>query len=199
MTHPSLSIATLVGSRICHDLISPVGAISNGIELISMGGPLDTPELSLISESVTNASSRIKFFRIAFGAAKGEQMMGTPEVAKIALDAFSSGRYRVEWQAAGDIPRPEVQAIYLAILCAESALPRGGRITITRDGGANRVVGQGDRVSCDPALWQPLSKAQVPQDLRPAHVQFALLPLALAGLGRPLTLKQSADAVELTF
>lgn len=199
MTHPNLSIATLVGSRICHDLISPVGAISNGVELIGMGGPLDTPELALISESVANAASRIKFFRIAFGAARGEQMMGAPEVAKIAADAFSSGRTKVDWQARGDIARPVVQAIFLAILCAETALPRGGTITVSRDGGGNRIVAQGERIARDPALWDPLAAGKSPEDLRPADVQFALLPLVLAGFERTLSLSETKAGLEIAF
>ena len=63
------TFATLIGSRICHDLISPIGAINNGIELIEMGSTASTPEMTLISESVVNASARIRYFRIAFGAA----------------------------------------------------------------------------------------------------------------------------------
>ena len=60
-------LAALIASRICHDLISPIGAIGNGVELLAMepGGTL--PEMALISESVANANDRIRFFRICFG------------------------------------------------------------------------------------------------------------------------------------
>ena len=71
--------AALIGSRICHALISPVGAINNGIELIQMTTPSLGPEMAMISERLTNASARIRFFRIAFGAA-GEQLVGRQEV-----------------------------------------------------------------------------------------------------------------------
>ena len=91
MTHTPLSLATLVGSRICHDLISPVGAIGNGVELIAMGGPINTPELTLISDSVANASARIKFFRIAFGVASPEQTLGAPSVKAIVEDTYAEG------------------------------------------------------------------------------------------------------------
>lgn len=199
MAHSTLSIASLVGSRICHDLISPVGAINNGIELISMGGPIDTPELSLINESVNNASSRIKFFRIAFGAAAGEQMMGAAEVARIAREAFDSGRHSVDWQAAGDLPRPDVQAIFLAILCAESALPRGGEITVMRAGQGMKISATGPRLAFDTALWGPLAKGAAPEELRPAHVQFALLPLALEAIGRKIAITERPEQIEIAF
>ena len=57
-------IAALVGSRICHDLISPIGAIGNGVELIGLTENTSSPELALISESVDNANARIRFFRV---------------------------------------------------------------------------------------------------------------------------------------
>ena len=65
----------LLGSRICHDLISPLSAIGNGIELLTLSG-VDAPsEIALISESVDNANTRIRFFRVAFGAAREDQQI----------------------------------------------------------------------------------------------------------------------------
>jgi len=69
----------LIGSRICHDLISPLGAIGNGVELLTMSGTSTAPEISLIAESVENANARIRFFRIAFGAASGLSQIGNAE------------------------------------------------------------------------------------------------------------------------
>ncbi|MDQ2088680.1 histidine phosphotransferase family protein [Marimonas arenosa] len=200
MIQYTLNVASLVGSRICHDLISPVGAINNGLELISMGGPLETPELQLISDSVMNAMARIKFFRIAFGSSAGEQLLGAPEIAKIAHDAFASGRHQADWHAHGDISRAELQAVFLAMLCIEIALPRGGTIAVTRQAGMVRITGSGPRVACDPALWVPLAGAATPAaDIRPAHVQFALLPLALASLGRTLTVSETPEQIDIAF
>ncbi|MEO0403208.1 MAG: histidine phosphotransferase, partial [Pseudomonadota bacterium] len=69
MGQTNVNLAALIGSRICHDLISPIGAINNGLELLGMSDQRDGPEIDLISESVENASARIRFFRIAYGAA----------------------------------------------------------------------------------------------------------------------------------
>ncbi|UYV39127.1 histidine phosphotransferase family protein [Rhodobacteraceae bacterium D3-12] len=199
MTNSTLSLATLVGSRICHDLISPVGAIGNGVELIAMGGPIETPELNLISESVNNASSRIKFFRIAFGVASPEQTLGAPTVAAIVADAYSEGRHKAEWQAEGDIIRAEVQAAFLTLLCIETALPRGGMMTVQREGNSFSFQGTGDRVNCDPDLWGALTGAATPADLKPAHVQYALLPEVISGLGRALAFDSSDTTINVTF
>jgi histidine phosphotransferase ChpT len=65
----NIELTSLIGSRICHDLISPLGAIGNGVELLAMSEVAKGPEMSLIAESVENANARIRFFRVAFGAA----------------------------------------------------------------------------------------------------------------------------------
>ena len=78
----------LIGSRICHDLISPLGAIGNGIELLTMSGMSAAPEITLISESVDNANARIRFFRIAFGAASADAVTSHSEVTGILADVY---------------------------------------------------------------------------------------------------------------
>ena len=59
-------LATLVASRLCHDLVSPVGAISNGLELIALAGTPGPEEMELIEQSCTSATARLNFFRVAF-------------------------------------------------------------------------------------------------------------------------------------
>ena len=76
-------LAALIGSRICHDLISPIGAIGNGVELLMMDGAAQTPELALIAESVANANARIRFFRLAFGANAAHQKIARSEILSI--------------------------------------------------------------------------------------------------------------------
>ena len=68
MKHDPLHLATLIGSRICHDLASPIGAVKNGLELLHLSSENSTgPEICLIEESSDNAIGRVNFFRIAFG------------------------------------------------------------------------------------------------------------------------------------
>ena len=66
-------LSQLLGSRLCHDLVSPLGAIGNGVELLEMSpdfpGIAACPELQLIAESVSSARARIQIFRVAFGQA----------------------------------------------------------------------------------------------------------------------------------
>ena len=92
MTNSPSDLNDLIGSRICHDLISPLGAISNGLELLAMSQDMSGPEVSLISESVDNANARIRFFRIAFGSSSPGQMTGANEIASILRDMSSGCR-----------------------------------------------------------------------------------------------------------
>ena len=78
MIQSASHLASLIGSRICHDLISPIGAIHNGLELISLSGAVQhEAEISLITQSCQNAASRIKFFRVAFGVSGSDRQLST--------------------------------------------------------------------------------------------------------------------------
>ena len=130
-------ISALIGSRICHDLISPIGAIGNGVELLSLGeGPANgSPELELISESVENASARIKSFRFAYGSNASHQIIGRQEVLSTLAATARGGRLTYFWNISDDQPRDEVRAVFLGLQCFETALPLGGTIDINRSEG----------------------------------------------------------------
>ena len=127
MAVDSAKLAALVGSRICHDLISPVGAINNGLELLGMSGAVEGPELELISDSVLHANARIRFFRVAFGAA-GDQQMGRAEILSILEDVSKAGRMSYSWAPLEGSSRSDVRMVFLALLCLETALPYGARL-----------------------------------------------------------------------
>lgn len=184
MSKHSAQLAALVGSRICHDLISPVGAIGNGLELMQMGGG-DGPEMALVADSLANAQARIRFFRVAFGAA-GDEPVAEAELRRIFADLSGAARQQVEWAVAGPVTRAEARLAFLAIMCLESALPFGGTITVTRDDGSWRIAGQSQKLLIDETLWEALNRPGA--EVAPAEVQFALLPLLLEEQGqRPRT------------
>ncbi|MAY88567.1 MAG: histidine phosphotransferase [Pseudooceanicola sp.] len=198
MPQISAELATLVGSRICHDLISPIGAISNGLELLDLAGSFKGPEHDLIAESVASANARIRFFRIAYGAA-GEQMLGRAEVAGVLRDHGQTARLRMDWQPQDPQPRREVRLAFLALQCLETALPYGGEAQIGREGDSWAITGRGDCSGLDGALWDRLSASVPLGDLAPARVQFALLPVLAQDAGRRLTTTRDAEALSIRF
>lgn len=195
---PEANFAALIGSRICHDLISPVGAINNGIELIQMTTPSLGPEMALISESVTNASARIRFFRIAFGAA-GEQMVGRSEVISILKDVYADTRISVVWGPDEAQSRKRLRLVFLALLCMETGMPYGGRIEVSQNGDRLTLIGHADKFKIDDTLWGALKGGHTDDDLRPAQVQFGLLPFLAAQDGFVIDLATSDQNITITI
>jgi histidine phosphotransferase ChpT len=192
-------LTALLGSRICHDLVSPLGAIGNGVELLAMSGHDAVPELALIAESVGNATARIRFFRIAFGATGEDSRIGAAEMRSILADLTRGGRLRIDWNSDEDVPRGEAKLAFLLILCLESALPFGGRITASSGGGQWRLSGAADRVRADPALWGLLVGEAGGVAPTSGTVHFALVPDLARRLGRTVRTTLGETAVTISF
>ncbi|MEL6643486.1 MAG: histidine phosphotransferase family protein [Pseudomonadota bacterium] len=182
----SRDLSALLGSRICHDLISPLGAIGNGIELLAMSGMPQSPELDLITQSVENANSRIRFFRIAFGAATEGQTIGSSEVTNVLDDLSRTGRVRYDWRPKGDLSRPMVKLALLVIQCLESAMPRGGRVSVSASNLEWTVRGSADRLNVDPALWSLVVAPEGIAEVNPSDVHFPLVAPAARAADRTL-------------
>jgi histidine phosphotransferase ChpT len=190
-------LAALLGSRICHDLISPIGAIGNGVELLMMGGATQGPEMALIADSVANASARIRFFRVAFGIASIDQRMARTEIAGVLADLTRGGRVTIDWAGPPDVARREAKLLFLLIMCMESALPFGGRIAVAHD---DRWVmtATSPKLKIDTTLWNVLLHPADAQGLGPAQVHFALVPEELRRQERRMTTELSAESIRLT-
>lgn len=189
------NLSALIGSRICHDLISPLGAIGNGVELLTMTGHGQSPEMALISESVNNANARIRFFRIAFGAANSDQLVSRSDVVSILSAVARGGRLSFHWDVQSDQPRNEVRCIFLLILCMETSLPVGGDVHVSKNGEGWIISADARRVIVDGTLWGHLTSENQPQHVTAAQVQFALLPTALFETGRTLTYETSDTGI----
>lgn len=200
MDNRNADLAALIGSRICHDLISPIGAISNGLELLDLtGSAAQGPELDLIADSAGNAGARIRFFRIAFGAA-GDQEVGRAEILSILDDIGCGWRLKVTWAAPGPQKRADLRLAFLALMCCETAMAYGGTVTVTVDDQQRWAVdGRADKLSFDAALWERVSKPGQSRDLTPAQVQFALLPVLAQDSGRRIVVTQEEGRVLIEF
>ncbi len=192
-------IAALIGSRICHDLISPLGAIGNGVELLGMAGTVDGPEMELINESVMNANARIRYFRIAFGAARSGQMIGREEILSVLKDVGAGSRVQVDWSSEDQVLREQVKLAFLLIQCFESALPYGGKIIVKQFGESWTLQCTAENIKIDPSVWEFLVSANVNKEISPAEVHFALVPDAAKSAGRNLRTELQDYAITLTF
>ncbi|SDW42312.1 histidine phosphotransferase ChpT [Ruegeria halocynthiae] len=193
-----VNLAELIGSRICHDLISPIGAITNGLELLEMVGTVQGPEMELISGSVGSAGARIRFFRVAFGPAS-DQPLGRSEVVELLRDVERAGRVRINWNLTEPVPRNQVKLAFLAVMCCESAMPFGGEVDIEALGAAWTVTGKADKMNIDTGLWAGVATGRFADKLNPAQVQFALLPNTASTMSRRVAAETASTQVMLRF
>jgi histidine phosphotransferase ChpT len=195
-----LHIAALIGSRICHDLISPIGAIGNGIELMMMdSAAAPTQEMALILESTGHANARIRFFRVAFGLCGADQRIGRAEAASIVADMTTGGRLNVDWSSPQDLARRDIKLVYLALLCLESALPVGGAICVEMGDNGWSLGATAARLRIDGPLWDGLQNPDLFGDVTPNQVHFPLLALEAARQHRRITMTQTEGHISLRF
>jgi histidine phosphotransferase ChpT len=130
----ALDLAALLCSRVCHDLISPVGAIVNGLEVLAEEKDEETKTfaLDLIKKSAGTASAKLQFCRIAFGAAgsAGAQIdLGDAET--ITRGFFEDDKTKLAWNLPRALlPKNRVKLLLNLLLIAGQTIPRGGRLTV---------------------------------------------------------------------
>lgn len=147
-----LDLAALLCSKVCHDVISPVGAIVNGLEVLEDEKDAETREfaLDLIKKSAATASAKLQFCRLAFGAAgSAGAAIDSGDAESVTRGLLSDDRIKLEWQAERVLmPKNHVKLILNMCLIAIAAIPRGGVITVTTgvDGGMARVETAGTHI-----------------------------------------------------
>lgn len=158
MTTSSLDLASLLCSRLCHDMLSPVGALTNGLELLA---DENDPEMrarcfELLEQSAQISANKLKFFRLAFGAAGGFGEQIPVHEAREVVDALvkSNPRIEVNWALGSEtLPKPAVKTLLNFALIGMDALVRGGSLDLAaenRDGTSEIVVrASGPRVAFD--------------------------------------------------
>ncbi|MES2156902.1 MAG: histidine phosphotransferase family protein [Pseudomonadota bacterium] len=170
----SIEFASLLCSRLCHDLLSPVGALNNGLELMADETDPEMRQrcLDLLADSARTSANKLKFFRLAFGSAGGFGDAVPPHEARVAIEGMfvGTGRVKVGWmveeQMLGKLP---VKVLLNLSLIVGDALVRGGQLDIgaeKRPGVTEIVVrGEGPRVILDPELRSALAGTLPPEGL----------------------------------
>jgi len=197
MNDDANSLAGLLGTRICHDLISPIGAIGNGLELLSLEGGRG-PELSLVSDSLGSAQARIRFYRIAFGVAGRDQSVPRNDARAILHDLFAGSRLNVDWAVENSYLRAETKLAFLLILCCETAMPKGGHVQVDRPSGAWRVTADASAFRDLGDIWSLLGEPAHSPAVTADMIQFPLAALQAAELGRAISVDRSDGQLRIT-
>jgi histidine phosphotransferase ChpT len=130
----TLELAALLCSRVCHDLISPVGAIVNGLEVLDDNPKPDDREfaLDLIRKSAKTASARLQFCRLAFGAAgSAGAQIDLGDAQSMAKGHFEDGKITIAWNLPRLLlPKNRVKLVLNLLVIAQQMIPRGGVLTV---------------------------------------------------------------------
>jgi histidine phosphotransferase ChpT len=136
-TLSDLDLAALLCSRVCHDVISPVGAVANGLEVLDEEDDEEMRKmaLDLVRRSAKQASAKLQFCRIAFGAAgQAGSTLDLGEAGEIARLFVGEEKVKLDWQAPrGPREKSEAKLLLNMMLMAIAAIPRGGTVTIAAD------------------------------------------------------------------
>jgi histidine phosphotransferase ChpT len=201
ITIGALDLAALLCSRVCHDLISPVGAIVNGLEVLEEDKDEETKTfaLDLIKKSAGAASAKLQFCRLAFGAAgsAGAQIeLGDAE--KVARGLIEDGKTTIIWNLPREfVAKNKAKLLLNMLVVATSSIPRGGSLTVDPADGGYRVLASGLNARVNAVTAELLSGS-------PAHPvdAHAIQPLYTGILARDCGLTVAAvaegDAVAVT-
>lgn len=175
-------LAALLSSKLCHDLISPVGAINNGLELLEEGGS-DADAMSLIKNSARTASARLQFARVAYGAAGSAGVQIDTGDAKTVAGAYMSGeKAALTWEGERFfLPKNKVKLLLNMMVIANGSIPRGGSLSVRVEGDETspkfvlKVSGPMLRVA--PRFLELYSQAEThePVDAHSVQSYYALL------------------------
>lgn len=200
----STDLAALLCSRLCHDMLSPVGALSNGLELLA---DEKDPEMrqrcfELLEQSARISTGKLKFFRLAYGAAGGfgDQVPSEEprDLVKGLVDG--NGKIELEWAVSEPaLPKPAVKVLLNLAAIAIDALVRGGTLMVgaERRGGATEIAvrAAGQKVAFDASIGKALdgslSEGELSGRTAPAH----LIRLLTDELGGGLQYALSGEAL----
>ena len=189
MSVTPVDFASLLCSRLCHDLLSPVGALNNGLELLAdeTDPAMRQRCLDLMADSARTSANKLKFFRLAFGGAAGMGDTIDSREAKAAIEGLFAGGRKQElvWLVEADaLPKAAAKVLLNLAMIAGDALVRGGTLTVggEENGGQVEIVvrAEGPRVILDPDIRATLTTGTGSEGVT-SRVAAAYLVHMLAG------------------
>ncbi|MGC1864423.1 MAG: histidine phosphotransferase family protein [Methylocystis sp.] len=201
----SLDLAALLSSRVCHDVISPVGAIVNGLEVLEeeKDQEMRGHALALIKSSAQEASSRLQFCRLAFGAAgsKGSSI-DTGDAENVARQLLADERTRLDWNVPRVLlPKNKVKLLLNLCLIADASIPRGGDISISAKGEDDdmsfHVQAKGVNARVTPGVASLLSGEPEDGSVDARAIQAYYAGLVARSCGLEVSLALSGDVVTI--
>lgn len=202
--HPIDShLLEILASKICHDLISPIGAVNNGIELMEEMGPDAGPEAAeLISLSAHQASAKLQAFRIAYGVGGADSTIKPEDVFKSIENIISQDKkIKQEWNPSaplglkdGERPKGYCKLLLCSLMLAMECLPKGGTLSIIPGTGIETaIVAKGENASLRGQTADALALALDAHGLDPKYVHAYMTGLLAKRYGFQVSAKDSGQ------
>lgn len=201
-TPDAVSLSALMSSRLCHDLINPVGALSSGLEVLAdpgMDAGMKEAALDLIRASAEKSVALLKYARLAYGASGGLGAELPTDEARAVLEAmFKWSKASLDWRIApAHAPKDEVKALLVVGAAAADCVPRGGEVIVEGAAGTYSVRISGQRVIVQEDMGRAF--AGDASDLKPKFTPHYLAGLAARAVGGEIALTQSEGAAAISI
>jgi len=205
VTLEALDLAALLCSRVCHDLISPVGAVVNGIEVMEDDADEQTKTfaLDLIRKSAATASARLQFCRLAFGAAgSAGASIDTGDAEGVARGMMEDDKLKITWSLPRVLlPKNRVKLLLNLLVLAGSTIPRGGSLAVEAIGEGDtmgfKVASSGLNARIPPAV-PPLLAGEAENPIDAHAIQPFYTGLLARTCGMSVTLAPEGESIVLT-
>ena len=202
-TLEALDLAALLCSRVCHDLISPAGAIVNGLEVLEEAKDEETKTfaLNLITKSAKTATARLQFCRIAFGAAgSAAAQVDTGDAEQVARGFIEDEKVKLTWNLPRALlPKNRVKLLLNMLVVAGQSIPRGGTLTLdpvgTGETATFRVTASGLNSRIPPALPALLAGGATENPIDSHAIQPHYTGLLARACGLAVTIAADGDAI----
>ena len=201
-----LHLMELLNSKICHDLISPIGAINNGLELVEeLGMEAGADAVSLIGHSAHQASAKLKAYRMAYGAGGADQSI-KPEDVYNAVQSLTEkdGKITQDWDAHIDLrlleldmfeqPKAFAKIMICGFLLAIDCLPKGGTLSFScEEPGTYKITATGEDCGPKHEMEEALKHEIAKEALEPKHIHAYVTTLLAEHYGYRLTLHEKNE------
>ena len=200
----ALDLASLLCSRLCHDMLSPVGALSNGLELLRDERDPEMRKrcMELLEQSAKASADKLKFFRLAFGAAGGFGQMVSVSEARELITALigDSGRITLDWKVPSEeLPKAAVKTLLNLAAIGLEALVRGGTLEVGAEmtGEASEIVirAVGPRIAFDANIGHALDGSLPEGELSSRTAPAAMIHRLAASTGGGVQWHHGEDAL----
>ena len=208
-TNIDMDLLEMLASKVCHDLISPIGAVNNGIEFLEDMGPDAGKEVTdLIAFSAGQASAKLKAYRMAYGAGGADDSIKPEEVHEAIQDIVGSeDKIRQDWDAYGDLgfgderPKAFCKLLICGLLQAMDCLPKGGTLQVKAgSAGQTIIIAQGEDAAIRERSGEALSLEMPKDTLEPKYVHSYMSGLIAQSYGYSFSMAASGDnSVEITL